>query len=153
MKSYLKFIQENAFENAVRKLAAILSQPQRINPSSLEQNDHNFADVLNIFSWIKIVFYWNYAEVCSCQIDNKLALVQILAWCLRGTKQLPKPMMTQIIDVYRPQWVKHRSYISFTLPIDWLIDLIDVWVTGSQAWWSKQSGFSEYISFFFQTTV
>ena len=33
-------------------------------------------------------------------IDNKLALVQVMAWRRTGDKPLPEPMMTQIIDAY-----------------------------------------------------
>ena len=31
-------------------------------------------------------------------IDNKSALVQVMAWHRRGDKPLPQPMLTQIID-------------------------------------------------------
>ena len=33
-------------------------------------------------------------------IDNKAALVQVMAWCRTGDKPLPKPMMTQFTDTY-----------------------------------------------------
>ena len=33
-------------------------------------------------------------------IDNKPALVQVMAWCQTGDKPLPEPMMTQFIDTY-----------------------------------------------------
>ena len=33
-------------------------------------------------------------------IDNKSALVQVMAWCQTGDKPLPEPMMTQFIDAY-----------------------------------------------------
>ena len=33
-------------------------------------------------------------------IDNKLALVQVMAWRQAGDKPLPKPMITQFIDAY-----------------------------------------------------
>ena len=33
-------------------------------------------------------------------IDNKSALVQVMAWRRTGDKPLPEPMMTQITDAY-----------------------------------------------------
>ena len=33
-------------------------------------------------------------------IDNKPALVQVMAWCLFGTKPFPEPMITQSSDAY-----------------------------------------------------
>ena len=44
--------------------------------------------------------------VCDSPIENMSALVQVMAWCLTGTKPLPEPMMTNIpCDITRPQWV------------------------------------------------
>ena len=36
--------------------------------------------------------------VSKSPIDNKSALVQVMAWCRTGDKPLPEPMMTRIID-------------------------------------------------------
>ena len=33
-------------------------------------------------------------------IDNKPALLQVMAWCRPGDKPLPGPMMTEFIDAY-----------------------------------------------------
>ena len=33
-------------------------------------------------------------------IDNKLALVRVMAWRRTGDKPLPEPMMTQFTDAY-----------------------------------------------------
>ena len=33
-------------------------------------------------------------------IDNKPALVQVMAWCQIGDKPLPEPMMPQFTDMY-----------------------------------------------------
>ena len=33
-------------------------------------------------------------------IDNKPALVQVMAWCRTGDKPLPETMLTQFIDAY-----------------------------------------------------
>ena len=34
------------------------------------------------------------------EIDNKSALVQVMAWCQTGNKPLPEPMMTQYTDTF-----------------------------------------------------
>ena len=38
--------------------------------------------------------------VPSSPIDNKLALVQAMAWRRTGDKPLPEPMFTQFFDAY-----------------------------------------------------
>ena len=38
--------------------------------------------------------------VFRSQINNKPALVQVMAWRRTGDKPLPEPMMTQLIDAY-----------------------------------------------------
>ena len=41
--------------------------------------------------------------------DNRLTLIQVMAWCCTGTKPLPDPMLIQIIDTYmhhRLQYIK-----------------------------------------------
>ena len=63
------------------------------------------------FSWMKIFefrikFQWSF--VPKCPINNKPALVQIMAWCRPGDKPLSEPMMVSLpthICVARPQWV------------------------------------------------
>ena len=34
-------------------------------------------------------------------IDNKSALVQVMAWCPAGDKPLPEPLLTQFTDAQR----------------------------------------------------
>ena len=51
---------------------------------------------LNVRIPIQISF--NYAP--SSPIDNKPALVQVMAWRRTGDKPLPEPMMTQFSDAY-----------------------------------------------------
>ena len=41
-------------------------------------------------------------------IDNKSALVQVMAWCQTGAKPLPKPIMTQFNDAY----MRHLASLS-----------------------------------------
>ena len=36
----------------------------------------------------------------SSTIDNRPALIQVMAWRRKGDKQLPEPMMTQFTDAY-----------------------------------------------------
>ena len=36
-------------------------------------------------------------------IDNKSALVQVMAWPRTGAKRIPEPMMTQYTDEYNQQ--------------------------------------------------
>ena len=38
--------------------------------------------------------------VLKSPIDNKAALIQVMAWRRTGDKTLPEPMMTQFIDAY-----------------------------------------------------
>ena len=38
--------------------------------------------------------------VLKVPIDDQPSLVQVMAWCQTGTKPLPEPMMTQIIDAH-----------------------------------------------------
>ena len=38
--------------------------------------------------------------VSKCLIDNKAALVQVMAWRRTGERPLPEPMHTQFIDTY-----------------------------------------------------
>ena len=45
-------------------------------------------------------------------INNEPALVQIMAWCLFGTKPLSEPMMAYFTDTYvtQPQWVNRLKH-------------------------------------------
>ena len=38
--------------------------------------------------------------VPKCSIDNKPALIQVMAWRRTGTKPLPEPMITQFTNAY-----------------------------------------------------
>ena len=48
----------------------------------------------------KIPVYISLKYVPMSPIDNKPALVQVMAWCRTGDKPLPGPMVTQFIDAY-----------------------------------------------------
>ena len=41
--------------------------------------------------------------------DNKLVLVQAMAWHVEGDKPLPEPMMTQFIAVYIYIYMHHQA--------------------------------------------
>ena len=66
------------------------------------------ADILaeDIFNCIflnendRILIQISLKYVPRSPIDNKSALVQVMAWRRSGDKPLPEPMMTQFIDAY-----------------------------------------------------
>ena len=41
-------------------------------------------------------------------IDNKSALVQVMAWCRTGDKSLPEPMLPQFTEAY----MRHQGEMS-----------------------------------------
>ena len=52
-------------------------------------------------------------HVSKCPIDNKPALVQIMAWHWTGDKPISKPMMASSIDTsMHHSGVKHKNIIS-----------------------------------------
>ena len=53
---------------------------------------------LNENDWISIKISLKF--VPRSPIDNKPALVQVMAWRRTGDKPLPEPMMTQFTDAY-----------------------------------------------------
>ena len=132
--SYI-FIQENAFENVVWKMAAILSRPQCVNDSEGDriqclaysswyqwlntlrprQNGRRFTDVFkciflneNVCIMIKISLNF----VPKGPINSVPALVQTMAWSRPGEKPLSEPMMVSLpthICVTQPQWVNAKE--------------------------------------------
>ena len=60
----------------------------------------------DIFKWIflnengRIPIQISLKFVPKSPIDNKSALVQVMAWHRTGDKPLPEPMMTQFTDAY-----------------------------------------------------
>ena len=53
---------------------------------------------LNENIWILIQFSLKFLP--KGPIDNKLALVQVMAWHRTGDKPLPEPMLAQFTDAY-----------------------------------------------------
>ena len=94
--SYI-FIEENALENVVCKMAAILFQLQCVNTLRPRRNRCHFADDIfkciflneNVLNSIRISLKF----IPKGPINNIPALVQIMAWHRPGDKPLSEPMM------------------------------------------------------------
>ena len=77
-----------------------------ITSSPLSHNGRYFADntlkcmFVNEYFFILIRILLKFAT--KGEIDNKPALVQVMAWRRTGDKPLPEPMLTQINDVSMP---------------------------------------------------
>ena len=75
-----------------------------VNSSPPGQNGRHFADdnlkciFLNENDRIRIRISLKF--VPRSPIDNKSALVQVMAWCRTGDKPLPEPLLTQFTDAY-----------------------------------------------------
>ena len=53
-------------------------------------------------------------------MENKLALIQAVAWCQTGAKPLPAPVMTSPLIPYgvtNPQWVNMKEDVFKWFPI------------------------------------
>ena len=66
------------------------------------QNGHHFGrwhSQMCFLEWKWQNFGSNFTEICShCPIDNKVALVQVMAWCQTGDKPQPERMITKFTD-------------------------------------------------------
>ena len=73
-----------------------------INSSSPEQNGRHFAaDTFKcIFVNENLFFQISLKFVPKGPINNKPALVQLMAWRQTGDMPLPEPMLTQFSDAY-----------------------------------------------------
>ena len=105
------FIQANAFENVVWKMAAILFWPQCVNTLRPRQNGRHFPDdiferiIWNENVWISINISLKF--VPRGPINNIPTLLQVMAWRRPGDKPLSEPMMVRLtthICVTRPQF-------------------------------------------------
>ena len=70
----------------------------------------------NIWMSIKISLKF----VPEGRIENKSASVEVMAWCRKGDKPLPKPMVTQFPDAY----MRHQGDMSWPG-----LSLIPVWIS------------------------
>ena len=55
-------------------------------------------------------------------IDNKPALIQVMAWRRTGNKPSPEPLLTQFTDAY----MRHL-YVYFVVHISWNENVILMW--------------------------
>ena len=73
------------------------------------QNGRHFADVLFKCVFLKenmcVVIEISLKFIPEGPIDNKSALVQVMAWHLLGAKALSEPILTHIYDISRQQKV------------------------------------------------
>ena len=82
----------------------VLYEPYWLNTSPPRQFGRKIADdTFNCISfnedvWISIEISLKF--VPNGPIDDKSALVQVMAWRRTGDKPLPKPMLTQFTDAY-----------------------------------------------------
>ena len=120
------FIQENAFENIVCEMGAILPRGRWVNTLRPRQNGRYFADdifkciFLNENVWISLQISLKFVPKGS--INNIPSLFQIMAWGWPGNKPLSEPMMVSLpthIWVTRPQWVKVSSPSPTHLVLVW----------------------------------
>ena len=80
--------------------------PCDINSSPPGQNDRHFAEDLFKCIFVNEKFYISIRNslkfVPKGPINNKSALVQVMAWRRTGAKPLPEPMLTQFTNAYMP---------------------------------------------------
>ena len=72
------------------------------NPLRPSNTDHHFADSICIFLFFDkvccILIQISLQFVPNIQIDNKLTLVQVIAWFRLGDKPLPAPILIKFSD-------------------------------------------------------
>ena len=75
-----------------------------VNSSPPEQNGRHFGRLHFKCIFLKendiIPIQISLKSVPVSPIDNKAALVQVMAWCRTGDKPLPEAMLIQFIDAY-----------------------------------------------------
>ena len=75
--------------------------------------DDNFKCIL-LNENDKIPIEISFKFVPRSPIDDKAALVQVMAWRQTGDKPFPEPMLTQFTDAYIQQWGRWVDDIPFT---------------------------------------
>ena len=55
-------------------------------------------------------------------IDNKLALVQVMAWRRTGDKPLSEPMLNQFMDAYVRHWGEMQNFGVFFDVIEYAVE-------------------------------
>ena len=92
-----------------KKVIMSLETPPESYHNELKQNGWCFADDIFICILNEKLFQISLKLAPVGTIDNKLALVQVMACRRTGDKPLPEPMLTTMSDAiygdYRSQWV------------------------------------------------
>ena len=74
------------------------------NSAPPRQNGYHFADdifrCIFVYEKFRIFIQISLKFVRKGLIDNKAALVQVMAWRWTGDKPLPEPMLIQFTDAY-----------------------------------------------------
>ena len=96
-----------------------VTRPQWVNSSLPGQNGCHFTD--DIFKWILInkkfcILIWiSLKFVPKGPIDNKSALIKVMAWWWIGNKSLPEPILAQSTDMYAVHVLGEMSSLEFEL--------------------------------------
>ena len=101
---YPSLSRKQAVARFILRLPLEMKFCTHINSSPPGHNGRHFADDTfiyifmneNICSLIRILLKF----ISKCPIDNKPALVQVMAWRRTDDKPLPEPMITQFTDAY-----------------------------------------------------
>ena len=109
------------------------------------QNGRHFADdpfkCIFLNENVRISINFSLKFVPWGQINNIPALVQIMAWCPSGDKQLSVPMLASLpthICVTWPQWAKSAMKLKAVRPVDQGRIQSSLWA--SDAIWRHRSG-------------
>ena len=71
---------------------------RKFNTWRLRQNGHHFAECIFFNEKVWISMKTSLKFVRQGPIDNKSALVHVMAWHVAGNKRLPKPVFTKMSD-------------------------------------------------------
>ena len=125
-KNLCIFIQENAFENVVWKMAAILPRPQWVNWLAAEKCWYDFRNgIFNLALLINIFRFDHYNSLRWIPLDptdDKSILVQVMAWCRQATSHYLSQYWTKSMLPYGitgPQWVKEFLVCIMILSTSW----------------------------------
>ena len=143
--SYI-FIQENAFENVVCKMACILSRPQWVNSLAPGRFQFNFR--WEIFKLTLVNGGWGISYEIALRwmplnlTDDKSTLVQVMAWCRQATSHYLSQCWPRSMSPYgvtRPQWVNQCcvELITGNLKIFWhFLSFLNTGIAKSHPWGS-----------------
>ena len=89
----------------------------------------------NAFSWLKSFFFFiiriSLKFVPKGPIDNKSALIQVMALHSIGNKPLPKPMLNEFTDVYVALRGDELTYHWWVKPGAWCLLMLNI----MSLWW------------------